>query len=267
MNGRFYIGLLTLGFMLGVGCELSQPPVPRERLNIEGIKLSDLQADNSPGNETTLQFSILTYTLDTTSLDAFGDVFRILSGRQIRVADPKAFEANCFAAGFGIHDKGGQVAQKLSAIGAVRLSQNRLIFPAGGREIIYAMPINEPRPVLYLTSTGGLGGMTIEKGRLGWVLSAGQDPALRGVVQMTLAPASWDSVGAVLRLREGKELYEFRRFDVGRFSVPLEAGQFCLLGPTHILDEQDALNKLLFEVPGQNKIRFFVIICESTGDR
>ena len=266
MNARFYIGLLTVGFMLGGGCDVSHLPVPTERSNIEGIKLSDLQADNDSGNETTLRFSVLVYALDITSLDAFEDVFQILSSRQVRVADPKAFEANCFAAGFGVHRKGGEVARKLSEIGAVRISQKTLIFPAGGREVVYQTPIDEPRPVLYSTSTGGLGGVTVEKGRLGWVLSAGQDPALRGVVEMTVAPAFWDSAGAVFRLRKGKEPYEFRYFDVGRIRVPLEAGQFCLLGPTHILDQENALNRLLFEVSGQNKIRFFVIICESTGN-
>ncbi len=266
MNGRIYIGVLTIGLLLSIGCDISQPPARTEQPNIEGIKLLDLQAESYSFHETTLSFSVLVYVLDTTSLDAFEDVFQILSKQEIRFADSKAFDANCFAAGFGVHEKGGRIARKLSEIGAVRISQTRLTLPPGGREIIYGAPIDEPRAVLYSTATGGLGGVTVEKGRLGWVLSAGQDSAQRGIVEMTLGPASWDSGGAVLRLREGKEPYEFRLFDVGRFSVSLEAGQFCLLGPTHILDQQDTLNRLLFEVPGHNKIRIFVIICESTGD-
>ncbi len=252
-----------MGFIVGLGCEDPRLIEQKRQSDIGGIKLSDLQAEQHTQTESMLRFSILMYGIDMKSLDALGEVFEILSTKNIRFGDQQAFETNGFAIGFGNHRKGSQVAQKLSAIGAVRLGRYNMSFPEDVYEILYALDVTEPTSVIYSTSTAGLGGTTLNPGKVGWVISAQKDSSARGLAHVKLDPAFWDPRGSNLRLLQGKEPFVFHFFDIGHLSVPLEAGQFCLLGPIQLIGEQDTLNRLLFEVTEHNKVRFFVIICES----
>ena len=246
--------------LFGFGCDATQQNQTDDFSNIQGLKLADLQAKEFQEAESLLSFSILSYVLDANSLDMMEGVIDILSDRNVRYDNAEAFSANGFIVGKGQHRQGSLVAQKLRSIGAVRLSQSSFSLPSGVDEPFYGVDITEPRSIIYSTSQTGLGGTILQRGKLGWVLSAQADPLVRGLVHLTLGPAFWKRGISDLRILEGKDPYQYRMFDVGRVHIQLEAGQLLLLGSDRSEGGQDTLNSLLFELPEQNKVRFFVII-------
>ena len=260
MVDRFFICLFLVAMFFGVGCDTAQQNQTDDFSDIQGLKLADLQAEESEKTESLLSFSVLSYVLDANSLDTMESVIDILSDRDVRYDNAEAFGANGFVARKGEHRQGAQFAQKLRSIGAVRLSQSNLSIPSGVDESFYGVDITESMSIIYSTSQTGLGGTTLQRGKLGWILSAQADPLVRGLVHLTLGPAFWEKGIRDLRILEGKDPYQYRTFDVGRVHIQLEAGQFLLLGSDRSAGGQDTLNSLLFELPEQNKVRFFVII-------
>ena len=246
--------------LFGFGCDTTQQSQAEDFSDIQGLKLADLQANGFQGAESSLSFSILSYVLDANSLDAMESVMDILSDRDVSCDNPEAFKANGFIASKGQHRQGAQFAQKLRSIGAVRLRQSSLSIPFGVDEPFYEVDIAESRPIIYSTSLTGLGGTTLQRGKLGWVLSAQDDSPVRGLVHLKLGPAFWEMGIRDLRMLEGKEPYQYQLFDVGGVHAQLEAGEFLLLGSDRSEGGQDTLNSLLFELPERNKVRFFVII-------
>ncbi len=245
------------------GCELPpQTPPQGDYSDIEGITLDDLRPANLPQREqeSLLTFSVLTYVLDTTHLDQLGPVFDSLSQQHIRFANRTAFTANGFSIGFGQHEQGAWVAQKLQAIGAVRTSQGSLMTPAESNEILYGTDVVGSKTLVYATSTTGVGGAALRSGKLGWVISGKNVPGQPDTSLVSLCPAYWEVEGRNLRLRTGQEPYLFHYFDVGRVELIMQPGQFCLLGPQRAVDDQDTLDRLLFEMPRRNQMRILVII-------
>ncbi|MBL7215369.1 MAG: hypothetical protein ISS71_06800 [Phycisphaerae bacterium] len=260
MNGHVFLWFLFVVVLLGVGCDEPQEQRQAAYSDIQGITLADLQAEQHSETESLLSFSVLTYVLDADSLESLETIIGSLSQRDIHYDKADAFEANGFSAGCGAHQEGASIAQKLQSIGAVRVTQSSLIIPANSNEILYESDVTGPNAIIYSTSATGAGGATIGTGKLGWIISAQKDPVARGVVSVTLSPAFWEIGASDLRLLAGKEPYQYHFFDVGRVHFDMEAGRFCLLGPHRVVRDEDTLDRILFEVPRRNMVRFFVII-------
>jgi hypothetical protein len=246
--------------LLAVGCEV--PPQPQEAAtsDIEGITLADLKAEEpvEKESESLLTFTVLTYALDAAMVEQLEPVIDTLTKRGLQFDDAQAFEANGFAIGFGPHEKGALIAQQLQSIGAVRITQNSMVIPPNTQEILYGTDFIGSRTVTYSTSASDTGEVTLRSGKLGWILS-GQAGAA-DTVQVTLCPAYWEPGASKLRLMAGQEPYLFEFFNAGRVWFPMQAGQFCVLGPQRIAEQQDTLDRLLFEVPRRKQVRFLVII-------
>lgn len=263
MNGHYtYLSILVCIAFFGGGCEVPQETPPADYSDIQGITLADLQAKQQPtqAEELLLSFSVLTYVLDTDSLASLDPIIDSLSQQNFHYDNADAFEANGFSIGLGSHQEGASIAQKLQSIGAVRASQGSLVIPPHSHEILSGSNIVGSRTLIYSTSATGGGGATIRSGKLGWILSGQPDPAAAGTVQVTLCPAFWEMGASDLRLMAGQEPYQFHFFDVGRVHFTMQSGQFCVLGPDRVVEDQDTLDRILFDVPQRNKICFFVIV-------
>lgn len=247
------------------GC--AEPPT-NDRMagsSLQGVKITDLQSSEPATRiETQFAFSILVYDLDKSSLDQVSNVFRALNRRQIQYADKTAFDANGFAVGWAVHEKGAQVAQALTGIGAKRIHQRRLVIPKNTHETIWADPI-EAQMITFPTSHRTIGRVALGKGRMGWLVSPTFDPDQRQLALIQLEPAFWNEDMTDLRVLEGKVPYKYQTFQAGRFSLALEPGDFCVLAPAGTILQQQTLSRLLFEV-NREKTRLFVIVLEKAGN-
>lgn len=260
MNRFVSVWLLFMVLVWGVGCDPVQQRRQEAYADIEGITLEDLQARQPPQVETLLSFSVLTYVLDAESIESLETIVDSLSQGDIRYTNVEAFEANGFSAGIGLHKEGASIAQKLQSIGAVRVGQGALKIPPNSNEILSSETVVGPRAILYSTSSTGIGGITVESGKVGWVISAGQGPDAAETVHLALCPAYWQIGASNLRLLTGRSPFEFRFFEAGRIDFELAAGQFCILGPQRVVTDQDTLDRILFEMARRKQVRFFVII-------
>lgn len=252
--------ILILVLIWGVGCEVPPPGRQAAYSDIAGLTLADLQADQPPESiENLLAFSILTYVLDADAVGGLEAVFEGLSRENVRYENAQAFAANGFAVGRATHEQGGDLARQLQTIGATRVSRVSMVIPPNTREILSDVDVFGSRALVYSTSSAGVGGATIETGKVGWVIAPQRTDSPQ-TVQVTLSPAYWRVMGRDLRLLTGQEPYAFNFFDVGRVVVPMQAGQLCLLGPERLITEQDTLNRLLFGEPRRERAQFFVII-------
>ena len=102
--------------------------------------------------------------------------------------------------------------------------------------------------------------MVTKTGKIGWIISPKQEASSPAVVQVTLCPAFWEVGAGDLRLMMGQNAFDYHFFDVGRSHFEMKAGQFFLLGPERLVRNQDTLDRILFEVPRREKVRFFVIV-------
>jgi len=265
MFNRLFICLFLVAMFFGFGCDTTQQSQTGDSSDIQGLKLADLQAKDFQKTESILSFSVLSYVLDANSLDAMEGVVDILSYRDIDYDNAESFKANGFFVCKGEHRQGSQLAQKLRSIGAVRMGQISLSVPFGVDEPFCGVDITESMSIIYSTSLTGLGGATLPRGKLGWILSVQDDSPVRGLVHLRLGPAFWERGIRDLRLLEGKDPYQYQLFNMGGVDMQLEVGEFLVLGTNRSEGRQNTLNSLLFELPEQNKVRFFVIIF--TGQR
>ena len=227
MFSRFFICLFLVAMLFGFGCDTTQQSQAEDFSDIQGLKLADLQANGFQGAESSLSFSILSYVLDANSLDAMESVMDILSDRDVSCDNPEAFKANGFIASKGQHRQGAQFAQKLRSIGAVRLRQSSLSIPFGVDEPFYEVDIAESRPIIYSTSLTGLGGTTLQRGKLGWVLSAQDDSPVRGLVHLKLGPAFGKWVFVICGCWKAKSLISINCLMWGVFMLSWKRGSFC----------------------------------------
>jgi len=260
--------LLSLVFWLIAGCEAPQPDTRTpEKPSIEGLKLSDLQDDSEPVNpELIMKFRVLTYAVAADQVDKLKAVIDSLSRNEVRTANKGAFQANGFIIGTGSFEQGSSIAQKLDQLGAVRISQNSLLFPAGKKEPLSITPLRGTETIYYSKIAGSTATLTYRPGVLGWIFSARPDPRVRGTVQVRLFPASWQPGAESLRLLIGKDSIDYQPIEAGRVLVRIEEGGFLLLGPARSVPVETTLDNLLFSIHGSKpKVRFFVIVCDSVG--
>lgn len=263
MNHYFWKVCCVLICLWAGGCE--QPGGIADHTSLEGIKLSDLQAtQESFPTQTMLSFSVLTYELDTASLDSLSRVFRLLVRWGIDYEDKTAFDSNGFAVGTAATQKASEVAQALTEMGAERVFQGRVNMPSGAHEVITSRSV-EPQSLLFPMSHGSLGVAKVGAGYLGWIFSAVPDPTDSTMLKVRVEPAFWEKGMADLRLLTGKVPFKFKTFDVGRFEMELRERQFFVLGPVGSILSDQTLNRLLFVRPGQDKARVFIVIVQEAG--
>ena len=261
---RIYCLLCCLFF--AAGCEQPQPSNSADDVSLNGITLSDLQASGkTQTTEPQLAFSVLTYELDAASMDSLSKVYRLLSKWGIQYEDKTAFDANGFAVGLGMPQKGAEVVRALAEIGARRITQSQVATPAGSHEVLSATAV-EPQTLWFPKSHRTLGGATLSGGQLGWIFSAEKDPNRDLVLTVQAQPAFWEQGMSDLRLLAGKVPFKFKTFDVGRFQIELRQGQFFVLGPNGAILTQQTLNQLLFADPRHDKGRLLVVIVEKVGN-
>lgn len=271
MKYLFILPLYFFSVFCFCGCESTPAGSPSNQhsASIEGLTLADLKESRSQTlePERLLTFRILTYEIGAEGLDQFRTVMDTLSQKQLRHLQKNAFVKNGFAVGTGLPSQGSSVAQRLFQIGAVRRAIKKLSIPPESTEIFAAVTVQPGVPVEYSTNAGVTQTFVPTMGLGGWTLNAKRDPRFRGMVQVSLAPAFWQRGGEDLRLRLGQEPLKYHFIEEGRFIVRLEERGFLVLGPDRMMPLENSLDKVMFFVPEKKaKLRFFVIICDDTGD-
>lgn len=268
---------MIISFILAVtlfcmcGCEL--PPdaglSANRQVSIDGLTIKDLEDRTAETIDTDrlLSFRILTYEIGAEGLNELQSVIERLSQRELRYREKKAFSQNGFACGTGLGDQGAEIAQLLVQIGAERRSISQMMVPAEQTEIIAAAPFQMGVPVSYMSGDGTEQMVTPPMGMGGWTVNAKPDPRLRGMVQLSVAPAFWLRGAEDLRIRLGQEPVEYHFFEEGRFLARLEERGFLVLIPNRRMPVDNTLDKVLFHIAGNKaKMRFYVIICDQAGD-
>ena len=260
---------LFLVFWIIAGCEIPQPEDSASEMSpIEGLKLSDLKDDSPPvDTESLMSFRVLTYTVLPDSVDKLKEIVDSLSRKEIRTANKGAFYANGFAIGVSSFKDGAKVAQKLPQMGATRMGQSRLMFPADKTEALSRTLLRGTEVIHYAKSADSTATITPGQGFLGWVFSARPDPRFRGMAQVKLFPATWRPGIENIRQVMGKNAVDYQPIRAGQVLARVEEGGLILLGPARSVPDETTLDKGLFFVPGRRpKLQFFVIICDSAGN-
>lgn len=260
--------LLLPVFYIFTGCENPQTKdLSSKSLSIEGVTLSDLQADSPPvDNESLMKFKVLTYSIAPNSVQELKEVADSMSDRDVRIANKGAFYSNGFMLGTTSFENAGQIAKKLNEIGAKRTAQSWLMFPPNSTEVLSRMLLNEDVVVEYTKLSGAIATMNLGPGFIGWIFSAKPDLRYRGMAQIKLSPATWKPGIKNIRLVMGKEAIDYQPVPEGQVLARIEEGGVILLGPARSVPEETTLDKLLFFLPGRRpKMQFFVILCDSVG--
>ena len=251
-----------------MGCETPQEKDSAADLPpIEGVKLSDLQADSpSADNESLMRFKVLTYSIVPASVDELKEVVDSMSQREVRILNKEAFHSNGFMLGTASYESAGQVAKKLSQMGAARTAQSWLMFPPNNTDALSRTLLQEETVIEYVKSASAQATTTVGPGFLGWAFSAKPDLRFRGMAQVKLFPATWGPGIKNIRLVMGKEAVDYHPVPEGQVLARIEEGGVILLGPARVTPEETTLDRLLFFLPGQRpKLQFFVILCDSVG--
>lgn len=267
MNCHFLrVCFLVCGVFIACGCQEPRANRSGGDASIEGLTLADLQPHQSQqaNSEFRLSISVLTYQLDVDSLDQLSRVYRVLSKRGIDYENKSAFNANGFSVGLGMHQKGGEVARALTEIGAAQTGHARVTIPTETHEAIFSVPV-PPQSMTFPMSHRTRGGVTLGAGQLGWIFSAQKDPTAPGILAVQVEPAFWEQGLADLRLLSGEVPLQFKTFDVGRFYIKLQPGQFFVLGPAGAILRQQTLSQKLFTGSERDRGQVFVVILQKAG--
>ncbi len=257
---------LALEIWFAGGCQTPPPVEPAAPATPEGLKITDLQDPSKENLAVLMTFRVLTYTLPPEAVDKLKEVIDGMSGRDIRAVNQAAFQANGFAVGVCPFTEGARVAQKLARIGAVRTASAALMYPPDSREVLFRRGLQGSEVIRYFASANRAAVLPPSPGFLGWVFSAKPDTRFRGTALVQLYPATWQTGVEDIRLLMGTEPIEYHPIDAGRVLVRVEEGGVILLGPSPTALEGTTLESQLFFLPGERpKMRFFVIICDSTG--
>lgn len=259
---------LITGIELLLGCAVppQRPPAP---ISVEGLKLSDLKDSASirPNAEYLIELRILTYVLDAASADELKAVYDLLSQQDIRTANKEVFAANGLAIGTGPAQEASRIAQRLYEIGAVRISQSKLLIPPEETEILSSAFQQQGLTFLYCPFKDSLSEIILPPNTfVGWTMLVRPDPRLEKHIQLTFVPSYWQRGAEDLRLRMGRQPIDFNPLEAGRVLARLEEGGFLLLGPDGKMPEQNTLGKILFFLAGRKpQVQFFVILCDKAG--
>lgn len=258
------ISFLTVCLASLVGCLEPQAGDRMRDPALEGVKFTDLQSSvRAAQSDPQLSFTVLTYELDDASLNSLSKVFRRLTRREIRYDNKTAFDANGFAVGWASGPKTSEVARTLTEIGAKRTRQSRFIIPPGAYEFICERPI-DAQSMRFPTSHRTIGQVSLDMGKLGWLISVKHDDPGQTAVQVQLEPAFWKEGMSDLRLMSGKVPYKYQTFDVGRLTLEMQLGQLCVLAPAGAILQQQTLCRRLFAGEEQ-KTTFLVILFNGAG--
>jgi len=259
---------LMTGVGLLWGCAVSPQSMPAP-VPVEGLKLSDLKdsANFKPNAEYLIELRVLTYVLDSASADELKTVYDMLSQQAIRTANRDVFALNGLAIASGPSQEASRIAQRLYEIGAVRISQSKLLIPPEEIQILSSTFQQQGLTFLYCPFQGRINEIVLPPSTfIGWTMLARPDPRLEKHVQLTFVPSYWQRGAEDLRLRMGKQPIDFKPLEAGRVLARLEEGGFLLLGPNGKMPEQNTLGKILFLLAGRKpQMQFFVILCDKAG--
>ncbi len=232
--------------------------------SLRGLKFTDLQSHTPAApSEPQLSFTVLTYELDNASLNSLSKVFRRLTRHDIRYDNKTAFDANGFAVGSAAGQRTSEVARALKEIGAERVKQGRVIVPRGAYEFLTEIPM-DAQSMRFPTSHRTVGQVSLDKGKLGWLLSVKHDESEQKSALVQLEPAFWKEGMSDLRLLSGKVPYKYQTFDVGRATLEMQPGQLCVLAPAGVILQQQTLCRRLF-AGNEQTTTFLVILFNGAG--
>lgn len=242
--------------VLVVGCTSPAPTSPSGP-TIKGIKIQDIASPQNVASEPVIAFLVTVFHIEPLQLPQVWTCCEMLPQNAIRYSDPRAFEANGFAAAMGSGRQLSALLGCLKQTGAVQFGQTNLLANPDAETPFIEIPIGRKLDIL-----DGADPVSLRNGTLSWSVNGHLDaPSLRraaAVIEPIFIPQ-------MLSNWPGAERYAEKvthRFPSGRMEAAFKEGDFIVLTARHSDETQMSdLERLFFYHSGNRpRIRLYVIV-------
>ena len=253
--------ILLLG-MVGFfgGCQDKQK---KDASDLGGIKMGDLvPAKIEVPKKTVIDLSVHVFELSADNVEGLSMLWEGLYRTPVRLANPRTFSANGFAAGMG---EGAMIESAISffhGLGAKEVDSYLMRVTEGMSEDIFIGVLNGQRDVFYTSIDGAMAGSTIGPGAVVVRVNANAMAGYRDRCVVNFAPMFLPPGGSGLPEMAQMERAEQLYFKAVAAELVMARGDFFCYGPSRYNTSGIALSNLVFNVHGPvEKVRFYVIMC------
>ena len=259
---KIFLFLLLGMISLFAGCQDKQR---KDTSDIGGIKLGDLApAKSEAPKETVIELGVHVFELSADNVEGLSMLWEGLYRTPVRLANPRTFAANGFAAGAG---EGAMIEKAISffhRLGAREVDSYLMLVTEGMSEDIFIGVLNGQRDVFYTSIDGAMAGSTIGPGAVIVRVKANSMAGYRDRCVVNFAPMFLPAGGSGLpelaKMERAEQLY----FKAAAAELVMARGDFFCYGPSRYNTSGIALSNLVFNVGGPiEKVRFYVIMCNN----
>lgn len=210
-------------------------------------------------------FRVFVFEISIDRLLDFQQVFEPLDSESLRFVDSKAFEANNFIAAMGSAQNWQGVAAVLDKLKAERKEIKRLVIYGDSENDIVVTTLSSSQRVSFYGNNGKSVDREFLAGRFSWTIRARPTPSMRGVAQVEIRPIF--RMGADSYISRLAQFRNLMPLDPAAFALKMSKGDFVLLAPTRVPDNNLTLNRLLFASPEKDSVvRVYMVACLGVGD-
>jgi hypothetical protein len=253
------------------------------------IKIGDLAPAQDPNQTSRLLkgvgVKVFVIEMPADNFEDLDRIWEVMYKQPFLLANPGAFKANSFAAGFGQIHMWHAIAQLLDKAHAKRVATRTMLLAHGQTNDHEVIPLPTEQTVFYVDNEGSRTGIRLGPGKLVLRIRAEQVPGIRGLsavtAQMVFVPPGRILLPFLARQANANEF----EFVPAGFKLRMSPGDFFLLGPVaYTTDRLNLASRVfykpqgsMFFVPSKENpavgkielmpaIRLFLVACSGIND-
>lgn len=207
-------------------------------------------------------FKVYIFDIPAENADVLNDIWPILSTKQLKFNNQKAFTANLFSAGFSRVAEWNKIAALLRAAGAKQALTVSLMIPQNLANDLTIAEFPTEQTIFYTSADGSIEGMTVKPGALVLRIKADPIPDSRGLCRVIAEPVYSPQIRTSVRRLIARAKADEVPFDCAGFELKMAPDDLLFLGPKKFIDNRITLGGMFFTIPARKTlIRTYLIVC------
>ncbi len=253
MRKRIFEILFLFFLVILLGCEGPPERKVREKPELQGLTVRDLgsQYDFRKGRSKSrniIEISFVWLEMPADKIGSLIDITRHLSKENIELFNEEIFYANDFAIHFGQVEQFEEVANALAVQEAKENKITNMVINEQFYNEIELKNFEKEKTIFYNSEYESLEGISQEGGSLALRLRVKVLKEQRGAAKLKAVPVYLPAKSRLPDISGIEENKEYPFTDLG-FSADMAVGDFVMMTPTSLHDDQGSLNGIFFYNP------------------